>query len=99
MSLRNSLPQAAFGTNGTALHLTLAVIYKLDRGIGCDSAVFTGGLGASSYVALLFRQEVPSGMYSSLRIFNCQRAREDLSLVLPLTFLLLTFFQFDNQNF
>ncbi len=57
-----------------------------------DHISATDGLGASSSVACLSRQEAPSGTYSSLRIFGCQRARGACPLVLPLIFLLLTFF-------
>ncbi len=76
---------------------SLAVIDK-SGGIHCNLAAFTGGLGASSSVAVPSRQGDLSGTYPSLRMFSCQRTGE-AAFVLPLTFLLGTFFKFENQKF
>ncbi len=74
-SSQNSLPRTAFGQMGTAGHLILGRFDgSLLRTCPLWALASTGGLGASSGVACLLRQEAPSVTYLSLRMFNYRGA-------------------------
>ena len=73
-SSQNSLPQAVSRTDGNrwAPYILAALIEVVSESLFSRCPTSTGGLGASSGVACLFRQEAPSVTYLYLRIFGFQ---------------------------
>ena len=74
-SSQNSLPSAVSRTNGNRLAPYILAALMEVFGESSPPLCFstsTGGLGASSGVACLSRQEAPSVTYLSLRIFDFQ---------------------------
>lgn len=74
-SSQYSLPSAVFRTDGNRSAPSLWPFDRSTQGrsfLLSESPASTDGLGASSTVACLFRQEAPSGTYPSLRIFDFQ---------------------------
>ena len=75
-SSQNSLPPAVSRTDGNrwAPYILAALIEVVSETLFSRCPTSTGGLGASSGVACLFRQEAPSVTYLCLRIFDFQGA-------------------------